>query len=581
MMGFISDADFAALREQVRRGCQELQHPYPAFVLFISFSSGKERAAVRMVRGATYNAVWQAGVAAIRELAEQQTGENFWLRIDWPMAVEATTFAELHRMLAGTKRNYFRLGISFDENFEHALLEQELNANAMLYGGNHIPTAEFNEGNVRAYLQSRFPRTPLPPFGDDTPVHLFTSKGAFFDGDTLHDLYPTGRNAGRRIIDALSIPLLNSLIAAGSDFLADQVGADGRFVYGLHPCFDRTIDSHNTLRHASATYAMIEAYEVTRSQSLRNAIERSLTRMRDDYIVHTDMPDGCPAAFLVEANSEIKLGGNALAILALAKLAEVEGGGADLALMSRLAAGISFMQDAESGAFRHVLDFPSLATKDAFRTIYYEGEAAFALMRLYDLTGDRALLKAAQRAFSHFIADGYERHHDHWLAYAANELTRHCPREDYYRFAIANVASHLDFVANRITTFPTLLELMMASRQVLTRLEGDREHAHLLGDIDRRRFGAALERRALYLLNGHFWPELAMFTKNPARIAGSFFIRHHAFRVRIDDVEHYLSGLIAYRRQALEAAATVGLGQRNLAGDRDAPEDCPQAQPVG
>ena len=68
-MGFISDADLAALREQVRRGCQELQHPYPAFVLFISFSSGKERAAVRMVRGATYDAVWQAGVAAIRELA--------------------------------------------------------------------------------------------------------------------------------------------------------------------------------------------------------------------------------------------------------------------------------------------------------------------------------------------------------------------------------------------------------------------------------------------------------------------------------------------------------------------------------
>jgi len=204
------------------------------------------------------------------------------------------------------------------------------------------------------------------------------------------------------------------------------------------------------------------------------------------------------------------------------------------------------MQDSSTGRFDHVLTYPSLAVKEPFRIIYYDGEAAFGLMRLYALTRDPRWLAAVERAFDYFLAHDHWRAHDHWLAYATNELTRHRPRRDYYEFGLRNFADYLDFVRHRITTFPTLLELMMAARQMLDRLAGDPAHAELLARIDPTAFHEALEHRAHYLLNGHFWPELAMFYANPRRIAGSFFIRHHAFRVRIDDVEHYLSGLVAY-----------------------------------
>ncbi|MNH96198.1 hypothetical protein D3C73_488620 [compost metagenome] len=540
--------DMTLLQDHVRSACHTLPAPYPAYVLFFSCSDGEERASVSIARGSSFDQAWQTGMEAVLTIQRRQSGRHRWLRVDWPTALEASTWAELRDVLNDTKRNYFRLGISLDDRFEIAFQEQELNANAMLYGGNRNVSADLNKKNFLLYFSSRFPDHLPPDFADDRVIYPFASTGAFFDGTTVYPLHPSGLNAGHRIIDKLDVGQVTSLIYDASEFLARQVSPNGRFVYGYHPCFDREIGTYNTLRHASTTYAMIEAYELTCTPLLREAISQSISCMTRDLIVHALLPNGRIAAFLVEANNEIKLGGNAVAILALAKYASVFDDESHDELMERLASGICFMQDEKTGAFRHVLTFPSLETRQEFRTIYYEGEAVFALMRLYDQLRDDRWLKAVERAFRHFIRNNHARHHDHWLAYCANELTRHRPEEDYYRFAIDNIADHLDFVANRITTFPTLLELMMATRQVLTRLKIDGRFTDLLNRIDPGRFERALEKRAHYMLNGHFWPEMAMFMRNPRKILGSFFIRHHAFRVRIDDVEHYLSGYIAYLR---------------------------------
>ncbi|MBN9070179.1 MAG: UDP-N-acetylmuramoyl-tripeptide--D-alanyl-D-alanine ligase [Rhizobiales bacterium] len=490
------------LAKLARDNCRALPAPFPGFVLFFSASDGKNRATVVHAVARTFDEAWRKGLAALRDLFEKRRGRPRWVRIDWVEKVTPSNWRDVRALLSATKRNYFRFGLALDADFGRAFLEQELNANAMLYGGNAIENAVLNERNFGLYAASRFPGGGGIDFGDEAAVFILQTGGAFRDDDgSLSRLGSSGLDAGRRTIDALGESDVLSLIRRSSGYLAKQVLDDGAFVYGYHPCFGRRIDTYNTLRHASTTYAMVEAWEVTGNAELKAAIDRALRRLCDELIWRVVLPDGSAAAFLVDTGGEIKLGGNAVAILALAKYSTVARTDNFNRLMAELAEGICFMQDRRSGAFRHVLAFPSLETKAAF----------------------------------------------HWLAYCANELTRVRPKDEYFRFALRNVADYLDFVANRIT-IPTLLELMTATREIVQRIDGLPQFRHLLAELDLARFESALEKRARYLLNGHFWPEFAMFFRNPERIEGSFFIRHHAFRVRIDDVEHYLSGFIAYRR---------------------------------
>src|SRR5690606_19384654 len=141
--------------------------------------------------------------------------------------------------------------------FDVAFLEQELNANAMLYGGNKIEHAIFNENNTLIYARRKYGAKQDIAFDDDREVFILAARAVFCDeSGEVSLLNGPGLDAGRRIIERLSTEDITGLIETSSQFLARQVGPDGAFVYGYHPCFDRTINAYNTLRHASSTYAM-------------------------------------------------------------------------------------------------------------------------------------------------------------------------------------------------------------------------------------------------------------------------------------------------------------------------------------
>ena len=546
-------------RSVVQTALAGMQAP---LIVFFSFTSATERAQVVHFVAHDFEHLWeQLNTWQKHEFEDKSPGIR-WLRIDWVTSQKNYTWKDLPIVLATHKRNYFRYGIALDADFRQAFLELELNANAMLYPQGDTPQAGLNPNHFLRYGRKRFGKEFQLPIDPQQPVLLFTTNSFFFQPDQpAVSLYgftggSEGRHTGRRIIEQLDSNQVGELIAQSSHFLAEQVGNDGRFVYGIHPCFDREINAYNTLRHVSTTYSMLEAWEITKDPVLKAAIDRSLNYFTQELIRIYTTKNGQQVAYLQDVNNEIKLGGNAVCLLALVKYTELTEDRRYLLLLEQLALGIQQMQNPETGQFIHVLNAHDLSVKENFRIIYYDGEAAFGLMRLYGLTRDERWLYSVIKAFDYFIAKKYWKAHDHWLSYCVNELTLYRPDERYFQFGIQNIEGHLDFVIDRITTFPTLLELMMAAHKMIVRLQQSDEHRHLLRKLDLDKFYYALETRAHYLLNGFFWPEVAMYFKNPQRILGSFFIRHHGFRVRIDDVEHYLSGFVAYLNHYLPAPYT-------------------------
>lgn len=536
-------------------------------LMLVSVCDGYQRAQVATVvievaslKEGRWSAIWPILLQTVNRLQHKFQYPLVWCRVEWPFAVREWRWGDFKQELKRYKRSYFRSGLAFEGQREPRLLlsEMELNANACLYAGHQVGHADIHQAHLERYFKARHGSSQMLSFADDMPVWSFSTAGMFVDlsdeAPSAHALSTQPRCWGRREVAPLGAASTAALIARSTRFLGQQVKLDGRYVYGYFPCFHREIGTYNVLRHASSTYALLEGYETCRAQQLLD--EGQLAQLRQQIIAALsslcaqDIIQREGAAYVVDTGNLIKLGANAVAILAFVKYQQVMGDERYASTASALARGIVRMQ-APDGSFVHVLNAGDLSVKEKTRIIYYDGEAAFALMRLYGQTQQHQWLECVVKAFDYFIANGHEKAHDHWLAYCTNELLAYRPERRYFEFAVRNVAGYVDFIRNRITTFPTLLELSMAFHKTLLKLESVPEFADVLHHFSVDEFYQALHTRANYLLNGFFWPEVAMYFKAPHTVLDGFFIRHHGFRVRIDDVEHYLSGLVAYQQMLL------------------------------
>ncbi len=520
----------------------------PKYIIFISICDGKSRASVCKGIGNSLETSWKSAEDAAFKIIKNKGLKPIWIKADLVDNIKTLIYQDFLNYITGIKINYFREGLAFDEMFNLAFLEQEVNANTFIVENKDSQSKHLVWKNINFYIKNNLGLRYQIEESQVEKMYTFTTIGFFHDGETLHKLNNQWLNNGRRRIEIIDKDLIHSIIQKSSTYLTGQVDSVGKFRYGYFPCFNKEVEKYNILRHASTTYSMIEAYEITQDKELALAIKRALNYLVTDAIELTANPDGTISAFMVEKaqDNEIKLGANAAAILAFSKYTKVFGDDKYIELMEKLAEGITHFENKEDGSFVHVLNFPDLSVKERYRIIYYDGEAAFALMRLYEINRDERLVNRVEQVFKYFFQKQYWHHHDHWLSYCSNELFKYKPDKKYVEFNLANAGGILDFCLTRETTYPTLLELCMATFNMITRLRQENLYLETLASFDEEKLRRAIEHRVEHQLNGLYFPEVAMYYKVPQNILWAFYIRHHSFRSRIDDIEHNISGYSSY-----------------------------------
>lgn len=499
-------------------------------VAFVSLTDGSFRARVFSCAGYSLSdALDGAFKLAERYAAENQIAAK-WLKADIVNSFEIVPYKSFLSEISNTREYFFKKGISFDVDFSTALLEAQLNCGGLF----DYSSRRFQLDTLRGYYAENGNNlfTSIPE-----SVIEFTTVGYISDGDSLYKLYPDEENYGRRIINQLKKSDIENVIQKSSVYLSNALDESGRFDYGVNPVNDVHFTSYNILRHAGTIWSVIMQYETTKDKTLIPKIESAIKYMTDSM----EQPDKDHAYLIEKKSDEIKLGGNAVAIITLSTYMQAFKNDKYKELVRKTANSILDCQDSD-GSYYHVLSYPDYQRKERDRIVYYDGEATFALARAYSVTGDTKYLTCAKKALDYFIRNDYVRFCDHWIAYAVNEVTMYDASEKYLNFGLKNANENLNKIFNQDTTFHTFLELLMAAFELYERIKEKGLSASYMKKFNHEAFIRTIYRRAHYMLNGFLYPEFAMYMKNPDAVAETFCVRHDSYRIRIDDVQHYIGG---------------------------------------
>lgn len=530
----------------------------PPRIIFLSISDGSQPAYVVMGSGNSMEDAVEDALSQTRGI--RKTGyKPRWVKLDIVQDVYPA-----NDVAADKPMRFIRSlqGIAFDRDTGVALLPEELTAYALVSGNGRI-----HQNNISRYLKRRSAQNrsthsnntrKFTSSGGRT-LYRFSAASFFSDGDGISRLY-----RGHRLFEQFTREDLLMSARMGGEYLTRSVGTDGRFLYTYRPRADYAPDDYNILRHAGTVYAMLELYEVTNDHRLLEAIRRAIK-----YLVQSAKPceSGSGGMACIVERGYVKLGGNALAAIALAKYAELTSDTQYMPILTKLGKWIRHAQAEDGRFFIQKQAYPDSNIVD-FISQYYPGEALLALVRLYSITKDEGWLDAADKGARYLInvrdrgIPTEKLTHDHWLLYALNELHRYRPDPLYLNHSM-RIAKAIRLGQNRNPQFTDYLgsyHVPPRSTPTATRSEGLLAAYRLAKDFGRKeeaqRIMETVNLNIRFQLQTQFRPETVMYVADPQRCLGAFHNSLTNFDIRIDYVQHNISALLALCRILQDSSFT-------------------------
>jgi DUF1680 family protein len=320
---------------------------------------------------------------------------------------------------------------------------------------------------------------------------------------------------------------------SGAVCLAGLVKKDGSFNYRYDSQSGGLLAGYNVLRHAGAVWSMLDVYRSVADAGVLEGGRKAIHHLLDSYLRFFR---SCNNACICEDN-KIKLGGNALSILALLSLYELTGERFLLSIAEQLGHFIT-SQRTKSGELVHKRYFESGKISD-FHSLYYTGEGLLALLALYQATGEKSWLDAVLAMESVLAIEEYGvEEQSHWMLYTLELLANfHLSPECY---------CHAEKIVLHILDHPEYLH-WQRSTPIACRSEG------LLAFLSMPRPDGIddkkLNKRCLLQVKENLKLQLDFRLSDGSFVRGGNDQRRN--EVRIDYIQHNISSFLHFDRLSL------------------------------
>lgn len=458
------------------------------------------------------------------QIVKKYSKHNY-LKLDIIQKVTPVTSQELKDIIKNTKKNQFSYGIILDNKI--VLLVEEVNANEIIdYDTEEIDITRLNQLLKEKKINQTYTFIPN--------ISLFETESKSYKNN--HWISLTLKNGFHKENEYN----LKEVIQNSATTLMNMNQSNGEFIYGYSANSGDQINSYNILRHAGCTWSLILYYEQYPNEELKQKIQRSIQYLINNYLVKYNENI---SLVIEKKGNEIKLGGNALTLLMLSDYKRVFDDNQYDDVSSKIANGILWMQQ-DSGKFNHVLS-EDFTLKDEYRTVYYDGEATYALLKYYGLSKNEIYLNQAMKAIDYFIDHHYEQYRDHWTSYAIKELLLYNQDQKYIEFAFNNFKSNISRL--NIEGFgPIRLELVLStysSYQYLSSIQSS-----VIQNFDLESLKKSININYEELMDYYIDEEETMYFKNPIVVQYGFQDITDGFRMRIDDIQHSLLAIMMYEK---------------------------------